>query len=91
VNNDGWKKELVECCSENVNHKDGQVPCCISDGVFMNVELNYKIWVVEVTEKAGMKVLGARRSLNFYEGHPYGRLYVRSDHKVSVLLFIYHK
>ena len=44
------------------------------DGVFMNVELNYKIWVSEVNEKAVLKVLGALRSVNFYEGHPYGRL-----------------
>jgi len=50
------------------------VPCYFSDGVFMNVELNNKIWVSEVNEKAVLKVLGTRRSLNFYEGHPYGRL-----------------
>jgi hypothetical protein len=52
---------------------------------FMNVELNNKIWVSEVDEKEVQKVLGTRRSLNCYEGHPYGRLHVESNYTVSIL------
>lgn len=65
------------------------MPRYISDGVFMNVELTNKILVSEVNEKAVLKALGTCRSLNFYEGHPYGRLHVNSDYTVSILLFIY--
>jgi len=63
------------------------VPYYFSDGVFMDVELNNKIWVSEVNEKAVLKVLGTCRS--FYEGHPYGRLNVKLDYTVSTLLFFY--
>jgi hypothetical protein len=65
------------------------VPCYLFGGVFMTVELNNKIWVSEVNEKAFLKVLGTCRSFNFYKGHPYGRLHVKSDYSVSILLFIY--
>ena len=64
------------------------MPCYFSDGVFMNMELNYKIWVSEVNEKAVLKVLGTSRNLNFYEGHTYGRLHVKSDFTVSIFLII---